>query len=121
MVTPHVMPLPSVRLGGEWAGSGESTARSVATSGEDDAATRDYRRGDDLRRIHWRSTARRGELMVRREEQPWQSRAVLLLDTRAGIHHGDGPTASLEWAISAAASIGVHLSRSGFTNPGGRC
>jgi uncharacterized protein (DUF58 family) len=115
VVTPQVVPLANVRLGGDWAGAGESRARSVATSGEDDAATRDYRQGDDLRRIHWRSTARRGELMVRREEQPWQSRAVLLVDCRSQVHHGDGPASSLEWAISAAASIGVHLSKSGFT------
>jgi len=52
---------------------------------------------------------------VRREEQPWQSRAVLLLDTRAGVHLGDGPLSSLEWAVSAAASIALHLSRTGFT------
>jgi uncharacterized protein (DUF58 family) len=110
-----VVALPEIRLGGDWAGAGDSRARSVATSGEDDAATREYRQGDDLRRIHWRSTARRGELMVRREEQPWQSRAALLLDCRGAVHHGDGPTSSLEWAISAAASIGLHLSRSGFT------
>ena len=115
VVTPRVQALPDVRLGGEWAGAGESLMRSVATSGEDDAATREYRLGDDLRRIHWRSTARRGELMVRREEQPWQSRAVILLDSRAGIHHGDGPLSSLEWSVSAAASIGVHLNRGGFS------
>jgi uncharacterized protein (DUF58 family) len=115
VVTPQVVPLPDIRLGGDWAGAGESRARSVATSGEDDAATREYRQGDDLRRIHWRSTARRGELMVRREEQPWQSRAVLLVDCRGTVHHGDGPSSSLEWAISAAASVGLHLSKAGFT------
>lgn len=115
VVTPQVVALPDVRLGGDWAGAGESRARSVATSGEDDAATRQYRQGDDLRRIHWRSTARLGELMVRREEQPWQSRAVLMVDCRGSAHHGDGPTASLEWAISAAASIGLHLARAGFS------
>src|SRR3954463_14097721 len=115
VVTPQVVPLPDIRLGGDWAGAGESRARSVATSGEDDAATREYRQGDDLRRIHWRSTARAGELMVRREEQPWQSRAVLMVDCRGSVHHGDGPSSSLEWAISAAASIGLHLSKAGFT------
>jgi uncharacterized protein (DUF58 family) len=115
VVTPAVVPLPDVRLGGEWSGAGQSVSRSVATAGEDDAATRDYRQGDDLRRIHWRSTARRGELMVRREEQPWQSRAVVLLDTRADVHLGDGPQSSLEWAVSAAASVAVHLSHAGFT------
>jgi uncharacterized protein (DUF58 family) len=115
VVTPQVVSLPEARLGGDWAGAGESRARSVATAGEDDAATREYRQGDDLRRIHWRSTARRGELMVRREEQPWQSRAVLLLDCRGSVHHGDGPLSSLEWAVSAAASIGLHLAKAGFT------
>jgi uncharacterized protein (DUF58 family) len=114
VVTPQVVTLPGVRLGGDWAGAGESRARSVATAGEDDAATREYRQGDDLRRIHWRSTARRGELMVRREEQPWQSRAALLLDCRGSAHHGDGPLSSLEWAISAAASVGLHLAKAGF-------
>ncbi len=115
VVTPAVVPLPSVRLTGEWAGAGLSTARSVATAGEDDTATREYRHGDDLRRIHWRTTARRGELAVRREEQPWQSRGAVLLDTRASVHRGDGAGSSFEWAVSAAASISVHLARSGFT------
>ena len=114
VVTPVVSALPSVRLGGDWAGGGDSMARSVSSSGTDDAATREYRHGDDLRKVHWRSTARVGELMVRREEQPFQSRATLLLDTRAPAHRGDGPGSSFEWAVSAVASIGVALSRSGF-------
>ncbi|MEW2476716.1 DUF58 domain-containing protein [Micromonospora gifhornensis] len=113
-VIPQVVPLPSVRLPGEYTGSGESRARSVAVHGEDDAATREYRRGDDLRRVHWKSTARTGELMVRREEQPWESRATVVLDTRAYGHHGDGPTASFEWAVSGAASIAVHLRQAGY-------
>jgi uncharacterized protein (DUF58 family) len=113
-VIPQVTPLPSVRLPGEYAGSGDSRARSVAVHGEDDAATREYRRGDDLRRVHWKSTARTGELMVRREEQPWESRATVVLDTRAYGHRGDGPTASFEWAVSAAASIAVHLRQAGY-------
>jgi uncharacterized protein (DUF58 family) len=113
-VIPQVVPLPTVRLAGEYAGTGESRARSVAVHGEDDAATREYRHGDDLRRVHWRSTARTGELMVRREEQPWESRATVVLDTRAHAHRGEGPTASFEWAVSAAASIAVHLRQAGY-------
>ena len=113
-VIPQVVPLPTVRLAGEYAGTGESRARSVAVHGEDDAATREYRRGDDLRRVHWRSTARTGELMVRREEQPWESRATVVLDTRAYAHRGEGPTASFEWAVSATASIAVHLRQAGY-------
>ncbi|WP_328478986.1 DUF58 domain-containing protein [Actinoplanes sp. NBC_00393] len=113
-VIPQVVALPRVRLAGEYAGTGESRARSVAVHGEDDAATREYRRGDDLRRVHWRSTARTGELMVRREEQPWESRATVVLDTRLNAHRGEGPTASFEWAVSATASIAVHLRQAGY-------
>ncbi len=114
VVTPTVQQLPSVALSGEWTGSGESRARSIASSGEDDAGTREYRQGDDLRRVHWRSTARVGQLMVRREEQPWQARCTLLLDTRRRAHGGEGPGSSFEWAVAAAASVGVHLARHGF-------
>ena len=114
VVTPVISRLPAVRLGGDWAGGGDSASRSVSTSGTDDAATREYRHGDDLRKVHWPSTARVGELMVRREEQPFQSRATLLLDGRAPAHRGDGPGSSFEWAVSAVASIGVALARSGF-------
>ncbi|MDQ1642598.1 MAG: hypothetical protein QOJ90_1949 [Actinomycetota bacterium] len=114
VVTPPVSPLPLVQLAGEWAGSGESRARAIATAGEDDAGTREYRQGDDLRRVHWRSTARLGQLMVRREEQPWQSRCTVLLDSRTRAHRGEGPASSFEWAVAAAASIGVHLVRHGY-------
>jgi uncharacterized protein (DUF58 family) len=115
IVTPVVESLPSVVLGGEWSGSGDSHPSSVPAAGEDDVATREYRQGDALHRVHWRSTARHGELMVRREEQPWQSRATILLDTRAAGHRGDGLGSSLEWAVSAAASVGVHLTRHGYS------
>ena len=115
IVTPVVHALPPVRLGGDWSGGGDAASRSVAVSGSDDAATREYRYGDDLRKVHWKSTARTGELMVRREEQPFQSRATLLLDGRLEAHRGDGPGSSFEWAVSAVASVGVALARSGFS------
>jgi uncharacterized protein (DUF58 family) len=114
VVTPRVHSLPVVQLAGEWTGSGESRSRSIASAGEDDAGTREYRQGDDLRRVHWRSTARLGQLMVRREEQPWQARCTLLLDTRITAHAGEGPASSFEWGVAATASIGVHLVRHGY-------
>jgi uncharacterized protein (DUF58 family) len=113
-VVPGVTALPNVRLAGEYAGSGDSRARSVAVHGDDDIATREYRHGDDLRRVHWRSTARMGELMVRREEQPWESRATVVLDTRRAGHRGEGPTSSFEWAVAAAASVAIHLRQTGY-------
>lgn len=116
-VTPRVEPLPSVPLGGEWAGSGESRARSLASAGEDDVAPREYRLGDDLRRVDWRATAKLGELMVRREEQPWESRALVLLDNRSAAHGAPltDPAGTFERTVSAAASVGVHLARAGYT------
>jgi uncharacterized protein (DUF58 family) len=114
VVTPPVQQLPLVALSGEWTGSGESRARSLASAGEDDAGIREYRQGDDLRRVHWRSTARLDKVMVRREEQPWQARCTLLLDSRSTAHAGEGPGSSFEWAVAAAASVGVHLVRHGY-------
>jgi uncharacterized protein (DUF58 family) len=114
IITPKVFTLPSIRLLGEWSGSGESRPRSVASAGEEDPTVRPYRDGDDMRRVHWRATAHHGELMVRREEQPWQSRATLLLDTRTPAHAGHDPDSSLEYAVSATASIGVHLADRGY-------
>jgi uncharacterized protein (DUF58 family) len=114
VVTPRVVPLPQTAAAADWLGTGDRTKRIAAASGEDDVAPRAYRDGDGLRRVHWRSTARYGELMVRREEQPWHARASLFLDTRAIAHAGSGIGSSFEYAVSAAASIGVHLARQNF-------
>nr|WP_089324293.1 DUF58 domain-containing protein [Actinomadura meyerae] len=113
-VTPAIVPLPHSRLSGAWTGGGDSVARAVSAAGEDDAAPREYRHGDDLRRVHWRSTARHGQLMVRREEQHFQSSGTLFLDTRRAAHWGDGLGGTFEQAVSATASIGVHLVRTGM-------
>jgi uncharacterized protein (DUF58 family) len=109
VVTPRVVTLPATQTAADWLGAGDRRMRIAATAGEDDVAPRPYHNGDDLRRVHWRSTARHGELMVRREEQPWHSRATVFLDTRSIAHVGTGLSSSFEYAVSAAASIGVHL------------
>jgi hypothetical protein len=114
VVTPRVVPLPVVPLSGAWTGSGDNRPRAFASGSAEDVTVREYRRGDDLRRVHWRSSAHSGELMVRREEQPWQSRATLFLDNRKIAHRGSGSASSLEQAVSIAASIGVHLVQRGF-------
>ena len=121
VVTPIVDALPSVEPPRSYDIGDNAGSHSIGTHGADDASTREYRTGDDLRKIHWRSTARTGALMVRQEERPWQGQITLLLDTRTSAHvvgppaqADEGPvdprrTSSLEWAISAAASIGTHL------------
>lgn len=114
VVTPRVVDLPAVAFTGGWAGAGDNRTRAFAVGSAEDVTVRDYRRGDDLRRVHWRSSARAGELMVRREEQPWQARATLLLDNRAQAHVGHGAASSLETAVSLVASIARHLAQRGY-------
>ena len=121
VITPVVDSLPSIEPPRSYDIGDNAGSHSIGTHGADDASTREYRTGDDLRKIHWRSTARTGALMVRQEERPWQGQSTLVLDTRSGAHSVGPPvsadgghpdprrTSSLEWAISAAASIGTHL------------
>jgi uncharacterized protein (DUF58 family) len=65
--------------------------------------------------VHWRSTARYGELMVRREEQPQRARCTVFLDTRAAAFEGAGPDSAFEWAVSGAASVLVHMLERGYS------
>src|SRR6266545_3218441 len=81
--------------------AGADHPNALGRPGEDFYALRPYEVGDDLRRVHWPSTARRDELMVRQDELPWQGRVTVLLDVRRTAH----TPASLELAVSAAASI----------------
>ncbi|MEU7515354.1 DUF58 domain-containing protein [Streptomyces sp. NPDC042898] len=113
-VIPRTEALPAVKLAGEAAGYGDGHQRSLALAGDDDVIPRTYRHGDDLRRVHWRSTARYGELMVRREEQPQRARCTVLLDTRRVAFQGTGPDSAFEWAVSGAASALVHMLERGY-------
>jgi hypothetical protein len=115
IVTPRVVPLPRTVISRSWAGEGNGRARLTSTAGEDDVIPRAYRDGDEFRRVHWRSTARYGELMVRREEQRWRNKATVFLDTRSSAHAGSGAASSFEVAVSAAASVGVHIAQEGLT------
>jgi uncharacterized protein (DUF58 family) len=109
LVLPRVVPLrglpPAV-------GAGEGTPGAALAhqgQGASDVLIRPYRQGDELRRVHWRSSARHDELMVRLEERPWRGGMTLLLDRRDAAHRGRGADSSLEFAVSLAASVCVHL------------
>jgi uncharacterized protein (DUF58 family) len=75
--------------------------------GDEFYALRAYEEGDDLRKIHWPTSMRTGQLVIRQEELLAEPRALIVLDTTASKHRGRGPSSSLEAAISACASIGV--------------
>ncbi len=114
LVLPRIVPLGSSRPPGSGIGAEGAIPHMVALHGEDDVSIREYRDGDDLRRIHWPATAKAGELMVRQEDRPARRRAVLVLDSRSAHHHGSGASSSFEWAVTACASVGVHLMESGY-------
>jgi len=114
VVTPKIYPLPRASAPSSWLGEGDGGMRTISAIGEDDAAPRQYQDGDSLHRVHWRSTARYGQLMVRREEHQWRNSASVFLDTRRLAHAGSGPASTFEFAVSAVASIGAHLAGEGF-------
>jgi uncharacterized protein (DUF58 family) len=114
LVLPRVVPLSSDRPRSTGVGAEGSVPHMVALHGEDDVSIREYRDGDDLRRIHWRSTAKTGTLMVRQEDRPARRRAVVILDTRQNAHVGSGATSSFEWAVTTTASVVAHLIRQRF-------
>lgn len=80
--------------------------------GEDFFTLREYRIGDDLRRVHWPSSAKRDKLMIRQLETPWQARALVMLDSRATSYEN---AAAFERAVRGAASVIRHLFAEGFS------
>ena len=101
-VYPQVDEIPPVpQTTGNDPMAGAEHPNALGRSGDDFYALRPYVLGDDLRRVHWPSTARHDDLMVRQDELPWQGRATVFLDLRSAT---TAPEA-LELAVSATASI----------------
>uniref|UniRef100_UPI002627DC07 DUF58 domain-containing protein n=1 Tax=uncultured Aurantimicrobium sp. TaxID=1705357 RepID=UPI002627DC07 len=71
-------------------------------------ALREYVPGDDRRNIHWKSTAKTGQFMVRQFEQTRRSHLMIALDTEPEVFATDE---EFELAVSAAASLGVRAIR----------
>ncbi|MBI4259363.1 MAG: DUF58 domain-containing protein [Actinobacteria bacterium] len=113
VVYPEVEPLRAIVAAPYGSGSGDSTTRHLFRTGEEFYTMREYQMGDDLRRIHWPSVARRGRLMIRQDESARRSTATIFLDTRVSTFGQTGMPA-FEKAVSVAASVGSFLSASGF-------
>ncbi len=79
--------------------------------GEDFFTLRSYRSGDDLRRVHWPSSAKLDELMIRQMENPWQSRALVFFDVRQRSY---ADVDTFEKAVKGTASVVKHLVAGGF-------
>lgn len=109
LVYPPIESLPEALGAPQRRGSADGARHRLLNLGDEFHTLREYVEGDDLRRVHWPSTARRGKVMIRQHELPWHAEATLLLDTRAPAHRGAGDASTLEAAISCAASAARHL------------
>ena len=101
LVLPRRYPVPAMALPGarRYQPGGIALASSVGDS-EEFVALRDYRPGDPLKRIHWRSWARTGRPVVREYQDEFFVRHGLVLDTFV-----PSSTPAFEEAVSVAASF----------------
>ena len=115
LVYPRVEKLSLPRDMGERRSAAASALKQpTGPRGEDFYTIREYAEGDELRKIHWPSTAKRNKLMIRQEETPWSMRATVLVDDRRTAHEGEGIHSSFEQAIEGAASVVDLYHRSGY-------
>src|SRR5699024_11338417 len=102
---------------------GEQSASAAQGVGEIGPIARPYSSGDDIRRIHWRASARTGRLMTREDEPSAGQSAVIVLDTS----QRENPSAEVEDAlVSHAATVLDSLGLNGWAErivvaSGGRC
>ncbi len=106
LILPKRYPLPPIALPGakKYQAGGVALASHIGQS-EEFMALRDYRPGDPLRHIHWRSWARAGRPVVKEFEDEFFVRHALVLDTFTDHPHSD----AFEEAVSVAASFACTL------------
>lgn len=105
-VLPRRYSLPPVRLpgGAAFKISGDANTNAIGNSGEF-VGLRDYRAGDPLRQIHWKSWARTGHPIVKELEDTFYPRYGLVLDTLSTDRNDD----IFEEAVSVAASFAAEI------------
>jgi len=103
-VLPRRVPVASVMPGRRRATAGGD--RSDDFGGTDLVGLHEYAMGDDLRRLHWATSARTGALMVREDADPSEPHVCVLLDDRVSSYYGaDQPADSFEEAVELAAAL----------------
>ena len=102
---PLAPPHPFPELFGAW---GEGAPRPAAV-GDVVRGVRDYVPGDPVRRVHWPSTARRGDLVVKEVEEPGAPRLVVVLDLGGGGAAGEAAAARAAWYAYEALRRGYEV------------
>lgn len=118
-VTPAVIELGALdELPGSIGGSLHSETNELG-QGADNLIPRVYVPGDSMRRIHWRASAHRNDLMVRQEEQESTPEATVVFDRGVRRYASEaltrpGADPGFEAAVSACASAVARLSDEGY-------
>lgn len=95
---------------------GEQGDQPISSPGQGDElyALREYRPGDDPRGIHWKQSARQGELIFRRRSREQNPRLRVFFDNAVGTLESDEEKARFERLVSEAATSAVHHLSRGF-------
>ncbi|MEZ5186084.1 MAG: DUF58 domain-containing protein [Candidatus Nanopelagicales bacterium] len=110
LVHPRVLPV-EITLAGNRIGQEGGTADRDVLGSNQFHTLREYVVGDELRQIHWRSSARVGKLMVKQLVDNPLPRALVLLDNDIRSYRSAD---DFEQAVDAAASIGTAIVRAGL-------
>ena len=99
----------SLSTGNLWpqGGAGRPMLRPQRRRGEGDElyGVREYVPGDDPRRVDWKTTARRGKMAVVEYQQTESGQGCIILDLGKHRHAGEGDNASVEYAVTLAATL----------------
>lgn len=119
VVTPALVELPTLPGMQGHAGGAVASPVNRLGQGADDVVARPYAPGDSMRRIHWRASAHRDQLMVRQEEQETSPEATIVFDraalrwSAAATEH-PGADAGFEGAVTLCASVLARLVQDGY-------
>jgi uncharacterized protein (DUF58 family) len=111
LVLPPVLPLSHFDLfPGAMPGRGRGAQRSLQTT-TNAVTVRNYVPGDALTRIHWPTTARLGQFMVKEFDLDPTIDVVILLDLDRDVQAGEGDSSTEEYGVTVASSIASFLLR----------
>lgn len=113
-IFPRLISLPFLPAGSRDAKFSSGTQGRLADSGEAYADLRQHRPGDSLKRVHWKASARRGELMIKNYDLPLETAALIAVDTSAA-YEGEDALRYADLACECAAAIAHHSLKAGYT------
>ena len=118
-IAPALVPLAALPISAGESGGSLHSSTSHLGEGADNLIARPYAPGDSMRRIHWRATAHRDQLMVRQEEKESTPRAIVILDraeTRWSAQAGqsEAKDSAFETMLSMCVSVAARLMFEGY-------